>query len=205
MFLTPKRQFLFFLLFLNFFTQTLLNHPYSRDILNTSREHKILTKQHNLHNFSRANNPNSPPKLRPQVLDPTLISRLNKLNKLSQSDQNKTNHHHRRRDIINSTEFNAKLSPKQQQIQKPQQNSSQPSKYVSKPKSPHPVRRLQSFIHQKQRNKPVLIKRRSASDDEDEDNDFGEHWYNRRNSHASFNVKLVSVTSPASTVQVFGW
>lgn len=185
--------------------------PNSRDILNTSREHNILTKHHNLHNFSRAN-PNCPPKLRPQVLDPTLSSRSasshcpqsNKLNILNQSDQNRT---HRRRDL-NSTEFNSKLSPKQQQIQLQQlqqNNSSQPSKFVSKPKSPHPVRRLQSFIHQKQRNKPVLVKRRSASDDEDEDDDFGEHWYNRRNSHASFNVKLAPVTSPASTVQVFGW
>lgn len=205
--------------------------PHSRDILNTSKglplESNNFTQNlvsqtlanNNLHNFNQLN-PNSsplPPKSRPKSLDPTLSSRLSRNSSQNTprnssqiyrklSNKSLTNNFDQNRIELRKSEESDKSESHQR---KQNSNSSRKfnqtcgSKSFAKPKSPHPVRRLQSFIHQKNSNRPILIKKRSASDDDDDDDEGGgsqvfsdSAWQSRQ---GSYNAKLAPVTSPAST------
>merc|ERR1712187_754741 len=111
------------------------------------------------------------PKNRPKSLDPDNHKLYNKVSSSSNSSKNFNHQNH---------------------------NSNQTTT-TAKPKSPHPVRRLQSFIHQKNRDR-YLVKKRSASDDDEDDysdDNDDRNRVNRRNS--SFTPRLAPVTSPAST------
>ena len=163
--------------------------PHNRDILNTSKfiknSYSILASKQNInnfsqnhHNFNRINptnlNQGITPKNRPKSLDPD----NDKLNNKVSSNNNKI--YYQNKDNFNKSS----------------------TQTTAKPKSPHPVRRLQSFIHQKNRDRQYLVKKRSASDDDDDDySDDDRNRVNRRNS--SFTPRLAPVTSPASTGCMF--